>query len=520
MALLAGFSNTNAEWLRSRRRKRWWKRRVFPRVPFAKRAPPAQPLAPGSAASLDGALLRKAAPLAVMFFCASFNLCLLSASKDALIVTAPGGGVEVIPFLMTYGVLPLSLLFTLCYSQLVERLPARLVFYAACLPLLAFYACFAFLLHPHAQQLHPHVLADALAAALPAGFSGLVGALRNWTFSLFFCAAELWGGVVISLLFWSLANEVCTVSEAKVVYPLLGIAANVALVAAGGVLRALNTLPGVEAGATLRLTVLAVLGGAVALFAAKAHVDRRLGPQQAAPRKRKKAALSAAQQLSALAASPKIRALAVLVVSYGLCHRLFEVAWKGQLRALHPDPGAYAAALGDVSTLTGAASIAMMLAARYIFQYAGWGVAAAATPVAMLLAGGGFFVASLAARAGGGTPALLAAAAAAGAVTQVCARTLKYSLFDPAKEMVFIGLNKEEKTQGKATVDLLGSQVGKSGASLTMQALLLCCGSLGASLPVMGAVFGAMVILWLNSVRQLNGTLLRESEASARTAAV
>jgi len=86
--------------------------------------------------------------------------------------------------------------------------------------------------------------------------------------------------------------------------------------------------------------------------------------------------------------------------------------------------------------------------------------------------------------------------------------------------MVFIGLNKEEKTQGKATVDLLGSQVGKSGASLTMQALLLCCGSLGASLPVMGAVFGAMVILWLNSVRQLNGTLLRESEASARTAAV
>ena len=40
--------------------------------------------------------------------------------------------------------------------------------------------------------------------------------IEYWTFSLFYCAAELWGSVVISVLFWSLANEVCTVNEAKV----------------------------------------------------------------------------------------------------------------------------------------------------------------------------------------------------------------------------------------------------------------------------------------------------------------
>ena len=31
--------------------------------------------------------------------------------------------------------------------------------------------------------------------------------VENWTFSLFFCVAELWGAVVISVLFWTLANE-------------------------------------------------------------------------------------------------------------------------------------------------------------------------------------------------------------------------------------------------------------------------------------------------------------------------
>ncbi len=61
--------------------------------------------------------------------------------------------------------------------------------------------------------------------------------MENWTYSLFFLVAELWGAVVISVLFWTLANEVCTVKEAKTIYPLMGIAANVALVAAGNFMK-------------------------------------------------------------------------------------------------------------------------------------------------------------------------------------------------------------------------------------------------------------------------------------------
>jgi hypothetical protein len=41
----------------------------------------------------------------------------------------------------------------------------------------------------------------------------------------------------------------------------------------------------------------------------------------------------------------------------------------------------------------------------------------------------------------------------------VFARASKYSLFDPAKEMVYIEMDADEKKQGKAAVDLVGSQV-------------------------------------------------------------
>lgn len=59
--------------------------------------------------------------------------------------------------------------------------------------------------------------------------------VRNWTYTLFFVLGELWGDVVLSLLFWGLANElthmsevclrlagVCTSSDSQPARPLAG----------------------------------------------------------------------------------------------------------------------------------------------------------------------------------------------------------------------------------------------------------------------------------------------------------
>ena len=45
--------------------------------------------------------------------------------------------------------------------------------------------------------------------------------------------------------------------------------------------------------------------------------------------------------LAVLKSSPMIFALCLMVISYGVGHRLFEFAWKGQLRMQYPSALAY-----------------------------------------------------------------------------------------------------------------------------------------------------------------------------------
>lgn len=49
---------------------------------------------------------------------------------------------------------------------------------------------------------------ESLLANWGVRFAGPIAILRNWTFCLFYVMAELWGSVVVSLLFWGFANQV------------------------------------------------------------------------------------------------------------------------------------------------------------------------------------------------------------------------------------------------------------------------------------------------------------------------
>ena len=141
-------------------------------------------------------------PLGLMFFFILFNYTILRDTKDVLVVTAPKSGAEIIPFLKTYVNLPGAIGFTVLYSKLTNKFDRKTVFYICIIPFLIFFALFATLIYPNVALVHPHAFCDMLAAALPAGFAAPIAIVRNWTFAFFYTMAELWGSVVVSVLFW------------------------------------------------------------------------------------------------------------------------------------------------------------------------------------------------------------------------------------------------------------------------------------------------------------------------------
>ncbi|KAF8060041.1 AATP2 [Scenedesmus sp. PABB004] len=453
----------------------------------------------------------KVGALALIFLCATVNYTVLQSLRDAIIVTSCGA--EALPLITAFGVLPASLAFFVYFDTLNKRLPPRAVFHAALAPLAAFFALFAAVLLPNAHILHPVAAAERCIATLPDSLACFVRVGAHWTFALFFIVAELWGSVAISLLFWSLADDVCSVEEAKDVYPKLGILANVGLIAAGSFTRFVGQrLAGGDERLALQLLICAVLVVTACMSAVRLWMDSAVFPhvtKAERPPKPAKAAKAGAPAggekrqgtMELLRSSPRILNLTLLVMGYGISHKLFGFAWKGQMKALYPSTTQYATVMGDVASFTGAATVCLMLVSKFFFQRLGWRGAALMTPLVCLASGAVFFAGSMV-PAGAAVPGSLLAALVA-----VFGRSAKYSLFDPAKEMVFITMDRREKEAGKAAVDVLGNSIAKSGGSWLMQAALLATGSMAAALPFTAVVFVGVCLLWLNATLELAKTM-------------
>jgi AAA family ATP:ADP antiporter len=474
-------------------------------------------------------------PKGALFFCMALCNTLLDAAKDTLVITG-GGGVQQLPFLVTYIVFPCSVLFLLAFTSVSSRYSRGHTFDLVIAAFATFFAVFTFVLYPLRHVLHPTEAAALLAAALPPGLSGAVACFRDWTFSLFYVASELWGDVVLSLLFWGLANETTSLRDAPLLYPLFGIGANMAQASAGLCLKLLATCAhatgrlGDAAWAfqlrALCLIIVATCAGIVALHAHIVRVADATGTTMALPppppppppppeepgaarsRRRKSGdSPSLAASLATVTSSGHIQALAMCAVAQGVATTLHEFAWKDHLRQLVPTPDAYSAAMGDVATATGVLSMALMLLSPVLFARLKWHGAASASPRILLFGGGLFFAAAVArsqllpAALG---PGLLQPLVVLGSLLFVFSRASKYALWKPSEEIIYMSLDYASRTRGKAAIDVVANQVGKSGGSLFNQALLLGCGgSLPAALPLMSVAFMACVVNWLGAVASL-----------------
>ena len=438
--------------------------------------------------------------------------------KDTLVITARGSGAEILPYLKLWGILPAALFSTWVYTRLITRFSHPQAFRILIGAFLAFFLAFVTVLYPFREQLHPHLIADQLELVLPSGFKGLIAMFRNWTFTAFYIMAELWGSILLSVMFWGLANEITRLADAHRFYGVFALASNSAAMSAGlaGILLAQPEYnPWIPFGSdaweqTQFLFILTVLIAGLAMLALYHRIFKAQAGQltQSHP-KAKKRHLSFFDSFRFLVRSPYLAKIACLTIGYNLTINLVEVLWKDQLRLLYPDRVAYNTYMANITLGIGLISLAVSCPISWLLHRCGWTFTALLTPVIMGVASLGFFgtlfldgwVERLGVFFHGMQPLVLTVFFGG---AQCClSKAAKYSVFDASREMAFIPLAADVKRQGKAAIDGVGSRVAKSGSSALLQALLMCFGTLSACAPVIAVVVFTMLGLWIYCVQSL-----------------
>jgi AAA family ATP:ADP antiporter len=461
--------------------------------------------------------LKKLLPMLLMFFLISFDYNILRTMKDSLIVTAKNSGAEVIPFIKVWVMFPGSILLTYIFTRLSNRLARETVFYVMLSVFLLFFFCFAFIIYPARDLLHPEESANTLQALLPQGFKGLIAMYRYWTFTSFYVMAELWSNIILAMLFWGFANQVTKLGEAKRFYGILGVGANLSGIVAGSFAIAVSEFFGANNWESeMNTLILTITAAGVAVMFLFRWFNKVIlaDPQYYAPEEHQKEEVRGKMSMRAnfayLFQSRYLISIALIVIAYNLVINLTEVLWKHEVRALYPDTSSYNRYTNEVMTFTGfiATGAAYLISGNSIRKF-GWTFTAMLTPLILLVTSVGFFGFFFLKRypdliapfLGGMTP--LGMAVFFGTAQNMMSRAAKYSVFDATKEMAFIPLSPESRLKGKAAVDGVCARFGKAGGSAVHQSLLIMMGSLTASAPIVSVFLFSAILVWMGAVMSL-----------------
>ncbi len=469
---------------------------------------------------IHGFELKKFLPMGIMMMCILFNYTILRDTKDTLVVNAPASGAECLSFLKLYGVTPCAILFMIVFVKLANVLSKERLFYTILIPFLVFFGLFGFVIYPNKEILHMSLpTIQSFQASFP-NLHWFIPVIGNWSFSVFYILSELWGSVVLSMMFWQFANQITKIHEAKRFYGLFGMIGNLGLVISGPTIIACakfaKTLPADVDSFAINLKMLmsaVVIGGAIVAYTYRwmnrnVLTDPKLYTPDQVGKKKEKAKLSIGESFKYILKNPYLGMIAVLVLSYGVAINLVEGVWKGQIKIAFPDMNDYSMFMGKFSSYTGLVTILLMFVGNNILRRLSWAKAAVITPIMILVTSCIFFYvvwcgskstpfAPLA-----GTTVVMVAVLA-GLIQNILSKGTKYSLFDSTKQMAYIPLDQEAKTKGQAAVEVIGGRAGKSGGAALQSTLLLVIGgsaSLASLSYILGPVVIAICLVWTFSV--------------------
>ena len=288
-------------------------------------------------------------------------------------------------------------------------------------------------------------------------------------------ALFLWKDIYIVLLieiFWSFANQVMPVSKASRVYGLFLVVGSVGSFCGG----LLGGQLAVHLGTRQMLWSLIPLLGVVWLGCRVLHSPEMTGTVS---QKAKNSDTGFRDGVRVLLQQRVLWCLLLLIGLTQVAINLIDYQTQHALELYFPDTDERTQIMSQIYASISVVSLVFQLATSALLR--GLGV-----PLVMLLLPGlmALFVAS----------AMIYPRMITVAITKVASKAFDYSIFRAAKEIFYIPLSHEEKTQGKAFVDMMTYRVSKGVVSL----FLLVIGAI--SMNVLWSLILVVLLAWMGAV--------------------
>lgn len=468
--------------------------------------------------------LPKFIPMAALMFCVLFNQNILRILKDSIVI--PEIGAEVTSFAKVYCVTPVAALFVVIYAKMLNHLSFERIYYYLLVFFVSFFVIFAFWIYPNVDLYHMDCnRCNSLMQFYP-HFKWYIALVGNWSYISFYVLAELWPNIFYILLFWQFANEITTTEEAKRFYTLFSLFGNSALIFVGLMMLNLSSETSFlkqcfsstdNKVLLVQSSILIVLIGSIfaGLLVRFVHSRVMKDPKLYAKANEKKSdnttKLGVVDSFRYILGSKYLWLMLICSASFALSMNLVEAVWKAKASELYSTVNSYAEFSSLYILWTGVTIMIMTIIGNHIMRNHSWFVSAVLTPVIMLVTGTLFFVfvvfdSQLLSMVEGAmlmTP--LALAISMGTVQNILSKGTKYSIWDTSMAMLYIPLDDELRTKGKAAVDVVSSKVGKSSSGLVQSILftLIPSATYNSIAPVLMIVFIIVCVIWIYAVEKV-----------------
>ncbi|MBP9792002.1 MAG: NTP/NDP exchange transporter [Rickettsiales bacterium] len=447
--------------------------------------------------------------VSIMMILTLYVYSVLRNTKDVLILSNIGA--ELLSTVKLYGVLPSAIIFMIVYTKLANTTTRLNIYYILIAFFAVFFAGFALFMYPNIDSLKIDV-SSAIESTPYLKYILLM--ISYWPYALFYIMSELWGSVMVSLMFWQLVNQIVSIEQAKRFYPLFGFLGQIGLLSSGLVMKAFGVME-ISWGDALNYVIISVIVSAVIMVIALYFLSNNVVNKEVingVSKKKSKSKAGVVESLKYVLSSRYIGLITMLVVCYGISINLVEGVWKKKIELYFAMPTKIGVFMADVQIYTAIMTFVMMLVASYVLRRYSWKVCAMITPIMLGITGVLFFIfvssdkqieAHFAMMTG--LAALLAVLC--GAAQNVLSKSTKYSLFDSTKEMTYIPLDEDLKAKGKAAADVIGGRLGKSGGAVVQWSLLTIFPSMTLIdlAPSLFGVFVVIIVMWGFSVNTLSG---------------